>query len=293
MKIQEVIDKIKAYSRGITQEGKPIDDATTRDQVLYGETDKECTGIVTTCFASVDVIKKAHELGANLIIPHEALFWNHGDHRDWLEEQKNSVYLRKKTLLDEYGITVWRNHDYIHSGLPDENGGWYDGIFRGFFHETGLEKYYAPKIGAPVKFAGMPIDLVFPEGIKVKDLAHKIIVGANLNGIRTIGDPETIVQRVSIPMHCIGFADKETITTLDMTHTDCLITMELIDYTVNEYMRDGMMLGDNKAILAVGHFNVEEPGMKYMLNWLPEALGTKEIPMTFVQSGDMNTFILD
>ena len=292
MRIQEVIDKIKVYSRGITKEGKPIDEATTRDQVLYGETDKECTGIVTTCFASVDVIKKAHELGANLIVSHEALFWNHGDHQDWLMEQKNSVYLRKKELLDEYGITVWRNHDYIHSGLPDGNGGWYDGIFRGFFHETGLEQYYAPKIGAPVKYAGMPINLVFPEGIKVKDLAQKIIQGANLNGIRTIGDPETIVNRVAIPMHCIGFADKETITTLDMTHTDCLITMELIDYTVNEYMRDGMMLGDNKAILVVGHFNVEEPGMKYMLKWLPEALGTTDIPSTFVQSGDMNTFIL-
>ena len=38
--------------------------------------------------------------------------------------------------------------------------------------------------------------------------------------------------------------------------------MELIGYTVNEYMRDGMMLGDSKAMLAVGHFNVEETGEK-------------------------------
>lgn len=68
--------------------------------------------------------------------------------------------------------------------------------------------------------------------------------------------------------------------------------MELIDYTVNEYMRDGMMLGDSKAILAVGHFNVEEPGMKYMLKWLPEALETDEVSANYVQSDDMNTFIL-
>ena len=71
MKISEVI---KAYSRGIDMDGNVIDEKKTRDQVLYGETEKECTGIVTTCFASVDVIRKAHELGANLIIPHEALF---------------------------------------------------------------------------------------------------------------------------------------------------------------------------------------------------------------------------
>lgn len=292
MKIYEVIEKIKNYSRGIGMDGKQIDDEKTRDQVLYGTTDRECTGIVTTCFASVDVIRKAHELGANLIIPHEALFWNHGDHQEWLQKDENSVYYRKKELLDTYGITVWRNHDYIHSGLPDGNGGWYDGIFKGFLHETGLDKYYVTKIGNPVKYQGMPIELLIPEGITVRELAEKIIEGANLNGIRTIGNPDTVVHRVAIPMHCLGFADKDTISDINRGNIDCLIAMELIDYTVNEYMRDGMMLGDNKAILAVGHFNVEEPGMKYMLNWLPDALKSEELSLNYVQSGDMNTFIL-
>lgn len=292
MKIYEVIEKIKNYSRGIGMDGKQIDDEKTRDQVLYGTTDRECTGIVTTCFASVDVIRKAHELGANLIIPHEALFWNHGDHQEWLQKDENSVYYRKKELLDTYGITVWRNHDYIHSGLPYGNGGWYDGIFKGFLHETGLDKYYVTKIGNPVKYQGMPIELLIPEGITVRELAEKIIEGANLNGIRTIGNPDTVVHRVAIPMHCLGFADKDTISDINRGNIDCLIAMELIDYTVNEYMRDGMMLGDNKAILAVGHFNVEEPGMKYMLNWLPDALKSEELSLNYVQSGDMNTFIL-
>ena len=292
MTIQEVIDRIKKYSRGVSEDGTPINDETTRDQVLFGTTDKECTGIVTTCFASVEVIRKAKELGANLIISHEALFWNHGDHTDWLEEDQNKVYLRKKALLLEDGITVWRDHDYIHSGLPNGKGGWYDGIFKGFLYETGLLENYVPKIGSSVQYRGMPLELRFENGITVKDLAKKIIDGAGLNGIRTIGNPDTVVHKVAIPMHQIGFADKQTISAINKNDIDCLITMELIDYTTNEYMRDGMMLGDPKAILAVGHFNVEEPGMKYMLQWLPEALETADIPMTYVQSGDMNTFIL-
>ena len=159
MKIQEVIDRIKKYSRGVSEDGTPINDETTRDQVLFGTTDKECTGIVTTCFASVEVIRKAKELGANLIISHEALFWNHGDHTDWLEEDQNKVYLRKKTLLLEDGITVWRDHDYIHSGLPNGKGGWYDGIFKGFLYETGLLGNYVPKIGSSVQYRGMPLEL--------------------------------------------------------------------------------------------------------------------------------------
>lgn len=292
MKIQEVIDRIKKYSRGVSEDGTPINDETTRDQVLFGTTDKECTGIVTTCFASVEVIRKAKELGANLIISHEALFWNHGDHTDWLEEDQNKVYLRKKALLLEDGITVWRDHDYIHSGLPNGKGGWYDGIFKGFLYETGLLENYVPKIGSSVQYRGMPLELRFEEGITVRDLAKKIIDGAGLNGIRTIGNPDTVVHKVAIPMHQIGFADKQTISAINKNDIDCLITLELIDYTTNEYMRDGMMLGDPKAILAVGHFNVEEPGMKYMLQWMPEALETSDIPVTYVQSGDMNTFIL-
>ena len=129
MKISEVIQKMKQYHRG-TVRGEPIDEATTRDQILYGNPDQECTGIVTTCYASVDVIRKAHASGANLIISHEALFWNHGDHTDWLEAAQNKTFLAKKQLLEETGMVVWRDHDYIHSGVP-MNGGYVDGIFHG------------------------------------------------------------------------------------------------------------------------------------------------------------------
>ena len=114
MKINQMIENIKKYHKGYGT----IDEATTRDQILYGDANQECTGVVTTCWASVDVIRFAIEKGANFIICHEALFWNHGDHTDWLEESKNEVYLEKKQLLDDHGIVVWRNHDYIHSGIP-------------------------------------------------------------------------------------------------------------------------------------------------------------------------------
>ena len=88
MIIKEVIQNVKNYHSGNDYHNgtdftvKPIDEETTRDKVLYGDVDKECTGVVTCIWASSNVIRKAHELGANLIISHEALFWNHGDHTD-------------------------------------------------------------------------------------------------------------------------------------------------------------------------------------------------------------------
>ena len=137
MLISEVIQSVKDYCKG-SWLGQKIDDDKTRDKVLYGPTDKECTGIVTTIYATPDVIRKAHELGANLIIAHEALFWNHGDHQEWLKESQNKTYLAKAKLMDEYGITVWRFHDYIHSGIPYKDD-YIDGIFYGLAKETGWD----------------------------------------------------------------------------------------------------------------------------------------------------------
>ena len=88
MKISEAIAKIKAYHKGTGFNGEPINEEKTRDKVLFGSPDQELKGIVTTCYASVEVIQKAIDVGANLIISHEALFWNHGDHTDWLQDNK-------------------------------------------------------------------------------------------------------------------------------------------------------------------------------------------------------------
>ena len=63
MKISTIIENMKKYHKGYGT----IDEEKTRDKVLYGNVDQECTGIVTSCWASVDVIEYAIEKGANLI----------------------------------------------------------------------------------------------------------------------------------------------------------------------------------------------------------------------------------
>ncbi len=279
MKISEVIQKMKDYHKG-TVNGEPIDEQTTRDKILYGNPDQECTGIVTTCWATAEVIRKAHALGANLIISHEALFWNHGDHRDWLEEQKNKTYLAKKQLLEQTGIVVWRDHDYIHSGIP-MNGGYVDGIFHGVMKELGWEDFLACD---PVR----PMIFEMPETTAEK-IGRLWMEKFGLNGIKVVGDLSTPVKKVWVAGHILG-GDNDKITKIDQEDIDLLITLELIDFTVSEYIRDSGLLGFPKAILGVGHFNAEEPGMKYMVHYIPEAL-KEAIPCHYVQSGDMYQFI--
>ncbi|MDR1794237.1 MAG: Nif3-like dinuclear metal center hexameric protein [Erysipelotrichaceae bacterium] len=283
MLISEVIAKMKQYHKG-TVNGKPIDEATTRDKILYGDPMQECTGILTSCWASVDVVRTAIERGANLIIVHEALFYNHGDHQDWLLESGNKTYLAKKELLDKHGIVVWRDHDYIHSGIPYGDG-YVDGIFYGVMKKLDWEKYLVDPIARPMTYV-LPKTTARKVGEYVKERFH-------LNGIKVLGDLDAPVEKVYISMHIMaqGALENEIIKKIDSEQIDCVLSLELIDYTVSEYIRDSAMLGFAKAILAVGHFNMEEYGMEYMLKYLPQALG-EAIPASFVQSGDMYEFLV-
>lgn len=283
MKISEVIQNVKNYHGGKGFDGKPINEETTRDKVLYGDVDKECTGIVTCIWASSNVIRKAHELGANLIISHEALFWNHGDHTEWLAD--NEIFQKKKALLDETGITVWRNHDYIHSGIPVD-GKLYDGIFLGMIDKLGWRRYVIFNEGRIQRLG----DFHFPD-IKASDLAKEIMEKLGLNGIRIIGDPNTIIKRARLAPHIIGPGDNEVIKATDRDDIDCLFTMELTDFTVNEYIRDSAELGHPRCMISIGHFNTEQPGMEYAVKWLPEAIKDNTIPVTFVSDGDVFQFI--
>ena len=283
MLISEVIDKIKKYTKG-SWAGMEIKDETTRDKILYGDPNRECTSIVTTIYASVDVIRKAHELGANLIIAHEALLWNRGDHQEWLIESENKTYLKKTELLNEYGITVWRFHDYIHSGIP-YNGGYIDGIFYGLAQETGWldAEVFEDLAGAVYVKCDPPTT--------PRKVAELIKEKWNITGMKAIGNLDAKVSKILVCGHVMEGGDSNSlIKRVDREDINLLLPLELIDYTLSEYVKDSGQLGFDRAILAPGHFNLEEPGMKYILNWIDDALG-EHIKTDFVQAGDMYTYL--
>lgn len=291
MTISDVIEAVKGYCCSTDAfTGKPIDADTTRDQVLFGAEalGAGCTGIVTCIWPTVEVIRRARELGANLIISHEAIFWNHGDHRDVVAG--NSAFAAKLALLEEWGGTVWRCHDYIHAGVPlEEDGSLADGIFFGLASKLG---WLDCRIGRDC------MDFEIPE-MPARELAAYVVERLGLAGTRVIGDVDAPVRRVRIPMHIMGHpvGDTETLNKMDAEGVDCLLAMELIDFTTSEYVRDAAMLGQGKCIIHMGHFNGEEPGMEYMATWVPRALeaaglDAASVPVTFVPMGDTYQYVL-
>ena len=279
MRISEVITKLIGAH-------PPIDENHTADVVKYGDPNQECTGIVVTTYASIRVIRETVRQGANLIIVHEPVFYRDADDVEWLAE--NSVFQEKCRLLDEGGIVIWRDHDHIHGGPPTPNPEHTDMIFYGIMKTLGWEPYL---IGNPKK----PLLYELPE-TTVGELADWLIGKLHLNGARIIGDTSARVRRVFVCEHINGanFAghdhDSDVITLADLEGYDVMLPLEIIDWTLSEYVRDAMELGRTKALIEIGHFNLEEPGMQHMAEWLPEVLGG-EVTVTFVQSGDGFTYL--
>lgn len=280
MLICEAIEKIKNFSGGKDALGHPINPVTTHDQILFGDAGKPLTGIVTCIWPDVGVIRKAKELGYNLIITHENMFYNDDVRPVWLES--NRIFREKEALIQDWGGVIWRDHDFIHSKVPIDNGQMTDGICYAMAEKLGWLDYVTGDRSLPTTF-DIP-------ATRAKDLAAYIAEKFDLNGTRLIGDADATVKKVRLAMHLIGQYDDGITFATDRDDVDCLLTMELTDYTTSEYIRDAAALGHGKCMIAIGHFNLEQPGMAYMTTWLPQAVGT-DVPVTFVSTGDTYQYI--
>lgn len=254
--IQEVIDLMIAKIPG----GKK---AETVDTVKIGDATQQVKGIVSTFLATVEVIEQAAWLGANFIITHEPTFYNHLDETDWLE--KDPVYLHKKALLEKHNIVVWRFHDYWHTYRPD-------GILQGFLQEAGWQDYLDNS---------RENVCVLPE-IKLKDLASFLKKQFNLTRTFYIGNPDLICKNVGILPGAWG--GRAHIPFLGTENIEALIVGESAEWETVEYIRDAAHAGMKKGLIIMGHARSEEPGMRWLVDWLKPMI--EGVKVTHVGAGD-------
>lgn len=283
MKNSDVIKKILAYHPQLSA------DYAGCDGYKFGDPDAECKGIAAALVPTIDVIRRTAEKGCNLLITHEPIFYSTEDYPDWRAGGINSVYEQKKAILEEYGITVWRDHDHMHAHNPDS-------IFTGVIKYLGWEQYYVPAEKSNIK---VPMGYLFelPE-TTVKDLGTYLEEKLNMNGIRIVGDLQDKIRRVAIVGHLFPGFGKETETTeygTDLINAmehglDAIIPGEIIEWTVVSYVRDAIALGKPKAVFNIGHFNMEELGMRYAQDWINE-LVKYEVPVHYLPTNDLYQFL--
>jgi len=238
--IQNVIDTIIESIPGAPRED-------TVDTVKSGDPSQPVTGIVTTFIATCQVIERAIELGANLIITHEPTYYTHRDEVAWLEG--NPVYAFKRDLLERNGIVVWRFHDYWHMHRPD-------GITTGVLKQLGWASYADPDQRARCTIPATSLS----------ELVATIKERLGIEAVRVAGDPSMICRHVAL---LVGAVPGEMqVEVLGQEGVDVLVCGETQEWTACEYVRDAACSGVHKALIVLGHANSEEPGMNWLVAWL-------------------------
>jgi putative NIF3 family GTP cyclohydrolase 1 type 2 len=237
--------------------------ADTVDTVKTGDPTRPLTGIVTTFLATAEVVARAAQLGANLIIAHEPTFYNHRDDTGWLGS--DAVYQAKRRLIDDHGIVIWRFHDYWHRTRPD-------GILRGLVDRLGWD--HEGELQYPAVATIAPLALA--------ELAGMVKARLGVPSVRVSGPSELICRRVGLLAGSPG--GRMQIATLARDDVDAVLCGEINEWETCEYVRDGAFVGRPKGLIVVGHQPSEEDGMAYLATWLRPRLPA--VAINHVPAGD-------
>lgn len=241
--------------------------ADTVDTLKAGNRDIVVTGIVTTMFATIEVIRKAIALGANFIIAHEPTFYNHRDETQWLENDE--VYRYKADLLKQHNIAVWRNHDYIHSVTPD-------GVMEGVADQLEWKKYQEEN----QVIYNLP-------AITLKAMISHLKSKLHIQTVRYIGNLDQLCKKILLlPGAAGGTTQIKKISTMK---PDVLVCGEIAEWETAEYVRDARAKGQQLSLVVLGHIASEEPGSVFMAQWLKEKF--PQIKTSHIPAGNSLSFL--
>ena len=209
-------------------------------------------------------------MGCNLIITHEPTYFTGSDRIDWVKV--DPIYQRKKALIDDNQISIWRYHDHMHSGNADL-------IYAGLLENLGWTNYRNTEFPLPHCYSIPATSVAALAGFLKKTLGMKVI--------QIVGNPEMKCSRVGILVGggSLGLGQEEMPAKLmHDQRLDVMICGEITEWTLSAYVRDATTLGFNKAMIVVGHERSEEPGMKKLADRLQPLL--EGIPVHFSDAGE-------
>lgn len=255
---------IRDIVRMIGEAAPPPDKSRTVDSFKCGNPDLPITSIAVTFMATREVLDRAVECGANLLITHEPTFYNHLDESGWISN--DPVFLSKKHFLKERGLVLWRFHDGIHRLRPD-------GILQGMVRRLGWQ---------------MPEDPERPNlcqipALSLRDLARHCRKALGIGPVRVAGDPDLPCSRVGLlPGACGGRRQMDLLCTQG---ANVVICGESPEWETCEYVRDATQSGFGKGLIVLGHANSEEAGVEYCAEWLRTLLPSS-IQVRYIPAGD-------
>jgi putative NIF3 family GTP cyclohydrolase 1 type 2 len=232
----------------------------TGDIIRGGNPETRVTGIMTTMFPSMDVLREAVAKNCNLIISHEPLYVSSRENTALYAN--DPVFLEKQKFVNDNNLVVWRFHDYIHSMKPD-------GIYVGLTDKLGWKEYMTDDAFSKFKIPETTLENL------LKDLKQKFPEQA----FQVIGNPQMKISNVAFSAGASGSANHVTSLRGDY---DVVIAGEASQIETYEYVRDAIAQGKEKAVIFIGHGYSEEAGMNYAATWFRTFINN--LPIVFVPS---------
>lgn len=231
---------------------------TLVDGFRAGDSDAEVRGVVVTARASTGVIKRAIELGANVVISRQAFL---GDSQDRPVAKPEPALAEKLALIEQGGISVLRLQD-------PRTGAAGRAMTEALPRAIGLK--------APLGGLNPAEGLVYrtASGALV-ELVRAIKAATGNPAMRLIGDPAMAVRG-------IAFATEtnrpNALNPLLARHdVNLLVAGEVHETETSAYVLDAIALGQPKALLLVGTIALEEPAARALTAWLKPQLAVPVI----------------
>ena len=262
---QEVIERIK---KNIGVEWKP----DSVDGVKAGDPSTIAKGIVTTSMATMAVLQQAVKAGANVVITAQPTFYGRADvptppagrGAAAPAAPSGSRLYRQARVHHRNNLVVFRLSDHWRQRQPDP-------VAQGMAAALGWSKYQS---------AGDPLRFEIP-ALRLDALAsHVKNALRSRGGIRVIGDPRTMVQRIGL---LPGTTPIQAALKM-LPNVDVIIAGEVREWESVEYVRDKVFSAEKKGLILVGRIVSEEPGMNVCANWLKTFVS--EVPIRHISAGD-------
>ena len=237
--------------------------ADTVDTVKAGDPATIVTGIVTCFTATMDVLRQAVALHANLIVTHEPTFYNHRDENTLFVN--DPVYKEKLAYIHDHHLVVWRFHDQWHLRRPEP-------MTEAFTAAVGWQKYQHPD--DPLSFT-IPTTTLNQLAIDLQQKLHARIV-------RVIGNPNLRITGVAYRPGASGEARQ--IQALERNDMQVLVAGESSEWEAVMYTQDAVEQHRQKALILLGHSTSEADGMQTAATWLRTLF--PGLPVEYVNSGE-------
>ena len=237
--------------------------ADTVDTIKAGDPSTIVTGIVTCFTDSMDVLRQAVALHANLIVAHEPTFYNHRDQATLFTN--DPVYKEKLAYMRDHQLVVWRFHDQWHLRTPEP-------MTEAFTAAVGWQKYQ--RANDPFSFTLPPTTV----DALAQDLQQKL----HPRIVRVVGDPNLRVTGVAYRPGASGEAAQ--IKALERDDVQVLVAGESSEWEAVMYTQDAQQQHRPKALILLGHSTSETDGMQTAATWLRTLF--PGLPIQYINSAE-------